>query len=343
MKFSKISRILKSRPYIIAEIGANHNGSLLKAKKQIRLAKKAGCNAVKFQSWDENLNSEYMYKKNKKLLKDFIKYKLTFADLLELRRYSKKIKIDFGTTVFNDQQLKEAINIKCDFIKIASMDINNTPLLKLVSKIRENLIVSTGFAVEKEIVLASKILKKFKKKNIIFLHCVSLYPPKKIEDINLLNIKHIKKITGFETGFSDHTIWDETCLVATSLGSVVLEKHFTDNKKSAGWDHSISADFKEMKSIVNSCKKIKGLTGKMNRQISQEEIKQGNIMKRSVITSKDIEKNQKFSYDNLTIQRPGTGLEPKFLDTLIGKKSWKNIKKGTILKKKTINYYNTQG
>jgi sialic acid synthase SpsE len=343
MKLSKLSPILKSRPYIIAEIGANHNGSLFIAKKQMQLAKKAFCNAVKFQSWDQNLNSEYMYKKNKKLLKDFIRYKLTFADLLELRRFAKKLKIDFGTTIFDEQQLKEAIKIKCNFIKIASMDINNIPLLKLVSKIKENLIVSTGFAKEKEIVLASKILKKFKKKNIIFLHCVSLYPPKIIEDINLLNIKNIKKITGFETGFSDHTIWDETCLVATSLGAVVIEKHFTHNKKSAGWDHSISADFKEMKYIVNSCKKASNLIGTMKRQISREEIKQGNIMKRSVVTSKDIEKNQKFSYDNLTIQRPGFGLEPKFLVTLIGKKSLKNIKKGTILKKKIINHYNTHG
>lgn len=331
------SKILKNAPYIIAEIGANHNGSFRKACFLIKSAKKAGCDAVKFQSWDENLNCPSYYKKNKAELTSYLKYKLDFNKLRKLRNLAKKIKIDFGTTPFTIKQLKEAIKLKCDFIKIASMDLNNYPFIKEVSKIKNNLIISTGFSTMNEIKYASNIIKKRKKKNVIFLHCVSLYPPKNEKFINLNNMQTIRKVTGFDVGFSDHTNWIETPIVAAALGAKIIEKHFTFDKNALGWDHSVSADFKEMKNLVSTTKKSNKLRGKLDRILSKEEIKKSKIMRRSITTKNNIKKNQIIRVKDLDLQRPGGGIQPLYLKKVLNKKVNRNIPKGEILK---FSYFN---
>jgi N-acetylneuraminate synthase len=327
-----LKKILQAKPYIIAEIGANHNGDINKAFYLIKSAKKAGCDAVKFQSWNENLNCSSYYKKNKKDLLEYLKYKLSFNQLKKLREFSKKLNIHFGTTPFSNEQLKEAVKLKCDFIKVASMDLNNYPFINKVSLIKENLIVSTGFSTLDEIKKASKILKKNKKKNVVFLHCVGLYPPKSEDVINLKNMKIIKKVTGYEIGFSDHTRWFETPLAASALGAKVIEKHFTFNKKAKGWDHSVSADYKEMKNLVISSKRAYKLSGKLNRKLSKEEIKKSKIMRRSVTLKNNLKKDQKISLQDLDLQRPGIGIAPIYLNKVLNKKIKKDLFSGEILK-----------
>jgi N-acetylneuraminate synthase len=327
-----LNKILKSKPYVIAEIGANHNGSFNKAILLIQNAKKAGCDAVKFQSWDENLNCKEYYEKNPNNLKEYLKYKLSFDQLSKLRKFSKKIKIDFGTTPFTSKQIKDAIKLKCDFIKIASMDLNNYPFINEVSKLKKNLIISTGFSSSEEILNTCKILKKNKKKNVIFLHCIGLYPPANENQLNLNNIKMLKKLTGYESGFSDHTTWRETPLAASALGAVVIEKHFTFNKKAPGWDHSVSADLNEMKDLVSSSKRFFKLPGKFDRKLSKEELSKSKIMRRSITTKHNIIKGQKLKLKDLDFQRPGSGISPGKLPKILGKKVKKNISLGRILK-----------
>ncbi len=329
-------KILSAKPYIIAEIGANHNGNFKKALLLIKNAKKAGCNAVKFQSWDENLNCSSYYKNNKKEYSEYVKYKLNYNQLKKLRKYAKQIKIDFGTSPFSVKQYSEAVKLKCDFIKIASMDLNNYHFLNQVSKCKISLIVSTGFANEDEIIKASKIIKKNKKKNVIFLHCVSLYPPKNENLINLDNMNKIKKLTGYEVGFSDHTIWTETPLAAAALGAKVIEKHFTFNKKAIGWDHSVSADLKEMKNLVKLAKRFYKLKGSLDRKLTSDEIKKSKIMRRSIIITRTKEKNSILKKEDLDLQRPGSGIEPVFLKNYINKRVKKKIIAGSILKKTDV-------
>ena len=331
-----IKNILKKKPYIIAEIGANHNGNFSLAKKTISYAKKAGCDAVKFQSWDESLNADFIYEKNKVLLKQMKKFKITFNELKKLREYSKKIGIDFGTAIFNKKQLLEAEKIKCDFIKIASMDIDNSYLLKKVANSKRNLIISTGTASQSEIIYASKIFKRKKKKNVIFLHCISLYPPRNEADINLKNIPLLKQITGFESGFSDHTTWLETNLAATAIGAKVIEKHFTTNKKLKGWDHSISADFNDMRSIVSSCRKISILLGSEKRMVTKEEHAQAKVMRRSICAIQNIKPKAKFTLKNIDLRRPGYGISPREFEKFLKMKNLgKFIQKGSLIKKNT--------
>lgn len=332
-----LKKILKAKPYIIAEIGANHNGNFKKAIQLIKNAKLAGCDAVKFQSWDEKLNCKEYYDKNPNILKDFLKYKLDFIQLRKLRTFSKKINIDFGTSPFTFKQIKDAIKLNCDFIKIASMDLNNYPFIEKVSKLKKNVIISTGFSSSKEILKVCKILKKNKKKNIIFLHCIGLYPPPNENHINLNNIKMLKKSTGYESGFSDHTIWRETPLAASALGAVVIEKHFTLNKKAKGWDHSVSADFKEMKELVLSAKRVFKLPGKFERNLSKSELKNSKIMRRSITSKNKIFKGKKITLKEIDFQRPGIGLSPENINRIIGRKAKKNIDIGKILKLKDFN------
>ena len=299
-------------------------------------AKKCGCDSVKFQSWDETLNSDLLYKKDKKILKEYLKYKLSFEKLKLLRNFTKKKKIKFGTAVFNLLQLKEAIKIKCDFIKIASMDFNNYELLNAACKIKLPLIISTGFANKDELKYGLNFLKKKRKTNITILHCVSVYPP---EDkiVNLKNIEMIKNRFKFNVGFSDHTIGTTASITSIALGANVIEKHFTISKKLRGWDHSISADPKEMREIVIKSKKIKNLLGSYEREISKKEFKQSKIMRRSIVLISDIAKGEKINSHNLDLRRPGTGLEPKKIKKIIGRKAKRNLLKGEIIKFKDIN------
>ena len=161
--------MLGKKIFIVAEIRANHNGDLNLAKKMIYSAKKCGCDAVKFQSWDETLNSDFVYNKNEKILKEYLKYKLNFEKLRTLRKFAKKNDIKFGTAIFNKSQLSEAIKIKCDFIKIASMDFDNYDLIHLdTCKTKLPLIISTGFASNKELEFGLRFIKKRRKKILLF-------------------------------------------------------------------------------------------------------------------------------------------------------------------------------
>ena len=326
----------KNEVFIIAEIGANHNGDIQLAKKNILSAKECGCSAVKFQSWDEKLFSDNFYLKNPNLLKQVLKYKISFNQMLKLRNFAKKNRIKFGTAVFNKKQLFEAVKINCDFIKIASMDINNLYLLNLASKIKNPLIISTGTATKNEIIKASKIFHQSKKKNVTFLHCITLYPPKKLEKINLNNIYTLKKITKYNVGYSDHTTIKEVPIAAAILGSKVIEKHFTLNKKLKGWDHSISADPKEMKELVRSIKLSKTVLGSFSRSISKEEKQMSKIMRRGIYTLKNIKKGEKFSENNIILQRPETNLNAEKYLKILNQKSKNNLFKNFKLRKKDI-------
>ena len=318
-------------PFIISEIGSNHNGSLKLAEKLITLSKDCGCDAVKFQSFDAELFCEDFYNKNPNLKDDVIKYSLNFEQLKHLRRFCKKIGILFGTAVFSKKQFIEAERINCDFIKIASMDLNNDILLETVIKTKKLLIISTGLSNEKEIINCSNFLKKNKKKNVVFLHCVSVYPPKDKKDLNLNYIKRLKQITGFDVGYSDHSIGYEASIIASFLGSTVIEKHFTHNRKAIGWDHNISADPKMMKKIVNISKDFNKYLGFQKKVISLDERKSQKIMRRSVCIYRDIQKGEKIDESNLSLQRPGTGIPIKYFKKIIGRTAKKKLIAGKLL------------
>ena len=257
-----------SEPYIIAEIGANHNGDMNLAKKIIDSAKDCGVDAVKFQSWtpksliskkEYDENTEYNDgdggKKHFGSLKEMVeKYYLKEGQHFELKEYCNQIGVDFCSSPFSNKEVDLLNKLDVPFFKIASMDINHLELLKYVAKQDKPILLSTGMSSIPEIEKALETIKNEGNNKIILLHCISIYPPEH-KDINLNNIKMLQDAFGFPVGFSDHSIGTAVPLASIALGACVIEKHFTIDKNLPGWDHQISADTLEMKQIVEESKK----------------------------------------------------------------------------------------
>ena len=322
--FNKIFKNKNDTPYIVAEIGNNHNGSLSLAKKMITKAKKSGADCVKFQTFSTNsLFSKKSFNNNLQLKKDSNKYTLKLNDFIELKKFAKNQNIDFTATPFSTTEVNFLIKrLKVKLIKIASMDINNYPFIEYISKKKIPIILSTGFGSENEIKKAISILKKNKVKFAI-LHCVSEYPPK-IKKLNLNRIPYLKKKFRVPVGFSDHTIGTDSSLIALTLGANVIEKHFTLNKNTKGWDHSISANPIEFKIITEFSKDINKKLG-TNKIYRVETKKNTNLFRRSIVANKKINKGKKILFSDLNFKRPGDGLEPSHWKKIVGKYAKKTI------------------
>ena len=262
MNFKKLNK-----PYIIAEIGINHEGNYSIAKKLILEANKAGADAVKFQVFKPNTLAIQKSKKNELQKKTSGKESLSniwkrvclkFNSLRKLRNYAKELKIDFICTPFDFESLKLIKKLNLSAIKIASSDITDIPLILKISKINKPVILSTGMANFNEI---SKALNYLKNKNLSLLHCVSMYPCE-FKDANLKRILSLKKnFSKYTIGYSDHCKNIDASIFALNLGAMVIEKHFTLDKKRKGLDHSLSADPIDLKMICDFAKNINSLSG----------------------------------------------------------------------------------
>ena len=253
-------KIGKKQPtFIIAEAGVNHNGSLKVAFKLIDLAKKAGADAVKFQTFDtksstvKNLKKAEYQKVNKKdsesqynMLK---KLELSYEDHIKIRNYCKNKKIIFFSTPSDIQSvnLLKKLNVPC--YKISSVDLNNYELIEEVCKTGKPIIISTGMSNIRDVLRTKKKILSYNNKKIVFLHCVSSYPTKN-KDLNLNSIKFLKKKIKSLVGFSDHSIGDMGAILSIACGASVIEKHITLSKKMNGPDHKISMAPKEFINMV---------------------------------------------------------------------------------------------
>ncbi len=334
-----------SKPYIIAEIGANHNGDINLAKKIIDSAKECGADAVKFQSWTpQSLIAKEEYDKNQSYddgdggkkhfgsLKEMVeKYYLREEQHYELKEYCDQIGIDFCSTPFSKKEVDLLIDLNVPFLKVASMDINNLELLKHMAKTKKTILLSTGMSSLSEIEQAVKTIESEGNYNIIILHCISIYPPK-YEDIHLNNIKMLQQTFNYPIGFSDHTIGTSIPLASVALGSCVIEKHFTLDKDLPGWDHQISADPIELKEIVNESININKALGNFQRTVSKAEEEKKLKFRRSIVSSKDLKKGHVIKLDDIDFKRPGTGMAPDEVKYIIGKKINKDIGYDELIK-----------
>ena len=282
------------KPYIIAEIGINHNGSIKAALRLIKSAKKAGANAVKFQVFNpstlareksKKTSQQKKYTSNKiSLYKMWKKMAFNLNQLKMLKNESVKNKIDFICSVFDKESLDNVLKLNPKFIKIASSDITDLYLLKLIKKSKKKVILSTGLSNEIEIKRALRILGN----STVLLHCVSSYPcPDKFA--NLKRIQSLRKKFNVKIGYSDHTIGNKACYTALNLGACFIEKHFTYNKKLKGADHVLSADENDLKKIVSFAKIQKTLLGSGNIQPSIFELKNKKLFKKGIYFSKDFD------------------------------------------------------
>jgi sialic acid synthase SpsE len=341
------SRIISnfSEPYIIAEIGANHNGDINLAKKMIDSAIDCGCHAVKFQSWQPNsIVSKEEYEKNQTYndgdggkkhfgsLREMVeKYYLTIEQHHELDKYCKEKMIDFCSTPFTNSETDLLSEIGVPFFKIASMDINNYNFLEYVASKKKPIVISTGMSTLGEIEAAISVINKAGNDEIVLLHCISIYPPL-YEDIHLNNICMLQKTFGYPVGFSDHTIGYSIPLASVALGACIIEKHFTLDKNMPGWDHEISANPEEMKIICHESKNIVKSLGSFKRTVSKAEQEKKIKFRRSAVAKTELEAGCILKSTDIDFKRPGSGIQPEQLNYLIGKKLKHKLEEDQLLK-----------
>lgn len=327
---------LKSKVFVIAEIGVNHNQNISLAKKMIKSAKNSGADAVKFQIYKteelilpKTKTAPYQ-KKNTKIINQFkLLKKLEFSqsNFDELFKYAKKIKIKILSSVFDLVSAEFLLKKKTEFIKIPSGEITNFKLLSYLGSFNKKIILSTGASSLDEIQNAILILKKSgtKKKNISILHCVSNYPTS-VDNINIGSINYLKNFFEIEVGLSDHTQSIYVPSYSVYAGAKIIEKHFTLNNKLAGPDHKASLNPKKFKEMVKLIRKAEKIYGGNYKKISKNEIKNKNFIRKSLVAAQVIKKGQKFTMLNLSAKRPGNGICASKYFHFLGKYAMKNYK-----------------
>ena len=321
---SKISKLKKnSSTYIIAEIGFNHMGNYAVAKKMIIGAKKAGVDAVKFQTY---IPEEMVFKNSIhfKLIKNT---NLTSEQYKKLKSLSKKLKLDFFSTAFDDQSYQLLSKLGVDCLKIASMDLNNFYMFDNIKNFTKPLLLSTGMSNLKEIKNSYNFLKK-NNKNVFLLHCISNYPTKnKNSKLGFLN--ELKKLSKWKIGFSDHTLGYEASCAATTLGAKIIEKHFTINTKIKGADNKDSLNINKMTEFVNKIRETEKMIKTFEDDNFRPDLKQKKNFRRFFFARKQINKNEKITRENLICLRSNKRklLEVDNYLLILKKKTNKVIKK----------------
>ncbi|MBR3721887.1 MAG: N-acetylneuraminate synthase family protein [Selenomonadaceae bacterium] len=285
-------------------------------------AKECGCDAVKFQSWSaESLYCRDYYDNDTMSEKIFKRFSLSEESLLEMARFCKQIGIDFSSTPYSEKEVDFLVK-ECNvpFVKIASMDINNIPFLQYIGKQSIPTIISTGMATMDEIEKGIATLENAGASNICILHCVSLYPARE-DEISLNNMVTLKnKFPKYEVGYSDHTLGSEAACVAVALGASIIEKHFTLDNKTVGFDNRMATDPDSMKLLVSKCHLTHDILGRHERIVSQSEIEQSKKMRRSIVANKYLPKGHILTMEDITAKRPGTGISIADFEKVIGRK-----------------------
>ena len=328
-----------SRSYIIAELGSNHNGDMDIARKLIDQAKQSGCDCVKFQSWSKDtifskqvyeqnhfLNDDYRKRSDHTLESIVDKFSISERELVEMRDYCRSIGIDFSSTPFSKREVDFLVNdLAADFIKVASMDLNNYPFLDYIARTGKTVMLSTGLSTLDEIERAVATVEATGNKRIVILHCVSIYPPDDAQ-VHLRNMDMLREnYPEYPVGFSDHTLGTLVPIAAIARGAAVIEKHFTLDKSMFGWDHKVSATVDEMTVIVEAAKRLPIVMGDYRRRLSDADRNKIPAFRRSVVAAKPISSGQVITLDDLDCKRPGTGYPPDAMAVMVGRPAKRNI------------------
>jgi N-acetylneuraminate synthase/N,N'-diacetyllegionaminate synthase len=326
--------------FIIAEAGVNHNGSLKLAKRMIDVAKEAGADAVKFQTYNTEalitLNApkaEYQkktvpVKSQYEMLKSL---ELSSEVFKELFNYCRHKKIIFFSTPFDLKSADFLNKLRVPAFKISSGELTNVPLLEQISRFGKPIILSTGMATILEIEEAVKTIYAFNNRRLVLLHCTSNYPAE-FKNVNLKAMQTMQKMFKLPVGYSDHTNGVEVAVAAVALGAAVIEKHFTLDKKLSGPDHLASLSPEELFLLVRSIRNIEQAMGDGAKTPRRSEIEVQRMARKSIVAINDIQRGAILSANMLTVKRPGTGIPPKYIDRIIGRRAKKDINKDSVVK-----------
>ena len=337
------------KPYVIAELGSNHNGDMEIAKKLIQEAKESGADCVKFQSWTKDtIFSKKKYQDNFFISDDYRNrtdftleeiveaYSISEKELLEMKNFANKLEIDITSTPFSKREVDFLVNkLDSPFIKVASMDLNNYPFLEYIAKKNKPIVLSTGLSELYEIDKAVKTIEKAGNNKIVILHCVANYPPAD-NDVNLNNIKTLMSTyPEYPIGFSDHTLGIAIPLAAVTLGACLIEKHFTLDKNMEGWDHKVSATKNEIQEIINNAGRINDAMGTHRIKAIESDEKKREF-RRSIVINRKIKKGEVIKLEDIDYKRPGGEFNPSMTEFIVGRTVNKDLETDHILTKEDI-------
>ena len=322
----------------------NHNGNIAIAKELIDVASNAGADFVKFQTfraealvtasaeksdYQKNLTDqrESQFEMIKKLELDRPAHE-------ELIRYCGQRGIQFLSTPFDSESIDLLAELDIPLFKIPSGEITNLPYLRHIGGMGRPVIMSTGMATLYEVRAAMEILLEagIEKEDISILHCNTEYPTP-MKDVNLRAMLHIRDELCVKVGYSDHTVGIEVPVAAVALGAELIEKHFSLDRTLPGPDHVASLEPEELKSMVLAIRNIEEAMGHRVKRPSPSELKNLNIVRKSIVASKAIRKGETFSEENLSIKRPGKGISPMEWDKIIGTVSDREYIKDDLIMK----------
>lgn len=323
---------MKNKVLIIAEAGVNHNGSMDNALKLIDAAVVAGVDYIKFQTFKADKlvskkaeKAEYQKKNavNEETQFEMLKkLELSHEQHLELIDYASQKNIRFLSTPFDLESIDLLVSLGIKTGKIPSGDITNRPYLKKMAESFDDIIISTGMASLEEIGEALDVLLTSgqTRETITVLHCNTEYPTP-MKDVNLKAMLQIGSVFGVKTGYSDHTLGIEVPIAAVALGAAVIEKHFTLDKNMEGPDHKASLEPVELTEMVRTIRNIEVALGSGEKKVTESELKNKDIARKSIVASRKISKGEVFSDENLTTKRPGDGINPMRWQEVTGKKA----------------------
>jgi len=314
--------------YIIAELSANHGGSIEIAKQTINAAKEIGANAIKLQTYTAdtltlNCDKDDFIIKGGTLWDDRKLYDLYKEAYLpwewhkELFDYAREIGIDIFSSPFDKTAVDFLEQFNPSAYKIASFEITDYELIRYTASKMRSIIISTGIATIDEIQDAVDICRNEGNDNIILLKCTSSYPAP-LEEANLKTIPNLAETFGVISGFSDHTLGSTAPIVAVTLGAKVIEKHFILDKSIGGADADFSMDKEEFAEMINAIRDVEKLLGKVDYSMTEKK-KKSRQFSRSLYVAQDIKKGEVFTEENIRSVRPGYGIHPKYLKDVLGK------------------------
>ena len=324
-------------PYIIAELSANHNGSLERALATIDEAKRRGASAVKLQTYTADTMTidsdrpEFLIKGGPwggYRLYDLYKWAETPFEWHQVMfDYARKIGITIFSTPFDESAVDLLEKLAAPAYKIASFEMTDLPLVEYVAKTGKPMIISTGMATEQEIEEAVETARNAGCKELVLLHCISSYPAP-MEQANVAQLAELGRRFEAVPGLSDHTLGTTASVAAVALGACLIEKHFILNRDDGGPDSGFSLEPDELERLCTDTRDAWAAVGKAgyNRQEAEQPNK---IFRRSIYFTRDIKAGEAVSKEDIRRIRPGVGIEPKYFNSLIGKTLKVDVSRGT--------------
>ncbi|MDO8454842.1 MAG: pseudaminic acid synthase [Sulfurimonas sp.] len=326
--------------FIIAELSANHGGSIEIAKQTIKAAKEIGANAIKLQTYTADtitLNcdkDDFIIKggtlwDNRKLYDLYKEAYTPWEWHKELFEYARALDIDIFSSPFDRSAVDFLEQFNPSAYKIASFEITDYEFIRYTASKMRPMIISTGIATIDEIQDVVDICRSVGNSEIILLKCTSAYPAP-LEDANLKTIPNLAQTFGVVSGFSDHTLGSTAPIVAVALGAKVIEKHFILDKSIGGADADFSMDKKEFAEMIQAIRDVEKLLGRVDYSMTEKK-KQSRRFSRSLYVSCDIKKGEVFTEKNIRSVRPGYGMHPKYLKDVFGKEADRDFEFGDRL------------